>query len=101
MKWSLPFAAAVLACTCAPAAVAQSRTSDPVTEQTPITPPVAEQRAHSYSRFGITVEDPYFWLKDQSYPVVDDPDVLAYLNQENAFFEAQMAPHAELVETLF
>jgi oligopeptidase B len=62
---------------------------------------LAQQRAHSYSRFGITIEDPYYWLKDQSYPVVDDPDVLAYLNQENAWFENAMAPHAPLVETLF
>ncbi|MES2699203.1 MAG: S9 family peptidase, partial [Pseudomonadota bacterium] len=72
-----------------------------MTEQTPTTPPLAEQRAHTYSRFGITIEDPYYWLKDHSYPVVDDPAVLAYLNQENAYFEQAMAPHAPLVETLF
>lgn len=64
-------------------------------------PPIAERRPHSSTRHGITIEDPYFWLKDQKYPVVDDPDVLAYLKEENAYFEAAMKPHETLVETLF
>ncbi|WP_167954455.1 S9 family peptidase [Sphingomonas jejuensis] len=66
-----------------------------------LTPPVAEQRPHSFERHGIRVEDPYAWLKDASYPTVDDPDVLAYLNAENSYFEQAMAPHQALVETLF
>ncbi len=66
-----------------------------------ITPPVAEQRPYSYERHGITVEDPYFWLKDQSYPKVDDEDVLDYLKAENAYFEARMKGQEALVETLF
>ena len=64
-------------------------------------PPVAEKRPHSYSRHGYTIEDPYFWLKDQGYPKVDDADVLAYLKAENAYFEQEMKPHSGLVETLF
>ncbi len=64
-------------------------------------PPKAEQRPHSYERHGYRIEDPYFWLKDQSYPNVDDEDVLAYLKAENAYFEAAMKPHQPLVETLF
>ncbi|HEY0112228.1 MAG TPA: S9 family peptidase [Allosphingosinicella sp.] len=64
-------------------------------------PPKAEQRAYSYERHGYRVEDPYFWLKDQSYPKVDDEDVLSYLKAENAYFEAAMKPHAKLVDTLF
>ncbi|WP_183933954.1 S9 family peptidase [Sphingomicrobium lutaoense] len=64
-------------------------------------PPVAEQRPHSFEHHGITVEDPYHWLKDQSYPKVDDEDVLDYLKAENAYFEAHMAPHKEFTEKLF
>jgi oligopeptidase B len=66
-----------------------------------LTPPVAEKRPHSYTRHGYTVEDAYFWLKDQEYPKVEDADVLSYLKAENAYFEQQMKPHAALVETLF
>ena len=109
MKWTpalaaciaAPLAAAAALCTCAVAVQAQSTESESVTQETPAAPPIAEQRPHSYTRHGITVEDPWHWLKDQSYPVVDDPDVLAYLNAENAWFEAQMAPHQPLVETVF
>jgi oligopeptidase B len=64
-------------------------------------PPVAEQRPHSFERHGVTVQDPYHWLKDQSYPTVDDADVLSYLRAENAYFEAAMAPHRPLIDTLF
>ena len=63
--------------------------------------PRAEQRPHSFERHGIRVDDPYHWLKDQSYPTIDDEDVLSYLRAENAYFEAAMAPHQPLIETLF
>ncbi|HEU0133440.1 MAG TPA: S9 family peptidase, partial [Allosphingosinicella sp.] len=64
-------------------------------------PPRAEPRPHSYERHGYTVEDPYAWLKDPLYPKVEDEEVLAYLKAENGYFERAMAPHSELVETLF
>ena len=84
----------------APAA-AQTQ-SETMTAQTPLPPPpVAEQRPFSFERHGVTVQDPYHWLKDQSYPTVDDADVLSYLRAENAYFEAAMAPHRPLIETLF
>ena len=64
-------------------------------------PPVAAQIPHSYTRHGVTISDPYHWLKDQGYPKVDDKPVLDYLKAENAYFEAQMKPHAARVETIF
>ncbi len=67
----------------------------------PINPPVAEQRPYDYTRHGVTIQDPYFWLKDQSYPEVNDTDVLDYVKAENAYFEAQMKPRAALVEAIF
>ena len=65
------------------------------------TPPIAEQRPHSFERHGITVEDPWAWLRDAGYPEVTDPDVLAYLEAENAYFETVMAPHQQLTDRLF
>lgn len=49
--------------------------------------PVAERRAHVETYHGMQLEDPYHWLKDQSYPKIDDEDVLEYLKEENAYFE--------------
>jgi oligopeptidase B len=83
-----------------PAAANQQRAAMTSTSQLP-PPPVAEQRPHSFERHGIRIDDPYHWLKDQSYPKIDDEDVLAYLMAENAYFEAAMAPHQPLVEQLF
>jgi oligopeptidase B len=83
----------------ATAASAQNGTMTKATDLPP--PPRAEQRPHSYERHGFKVEDPYFWLKDQGYPKVDDEDVLNYLKAENAYFEAAMKPHRKLVDTLF
>ena len=65
------------------------------------TPPRAEKRPHRYERHGVTIEDDYAWLRDPGYPKVEDEDVLGYLKAENAYFEAAMEPHAELVEALF
>ncbi|QJB70240.1 S9 family peptidase [Parasphingorhabdus halotolerans] len=72
------------------------------TKATPMTsPPIAEQRPHSYERHGYTIEDPYFWLKDQSYPTVDDEDVLEYLKAENQWFQQNMAAQKPLTDELF
>ncbi len=70
-------------------------------EQPRMKPPVAPVRDHNFSRFGITVEDPYAWLRDKDYPKVDDPKVLAYLKAENAYFEGRMQAHSGQVDKLF
>jgi oligopeptidase B len=64
-------------------------------------PPIAEQKPHSFERHGVTIEDPWAWLRDPGYPKVEDEAVLAYLREENAYFEAAMKPHQGLIETLF
>jgi oligopeptidase B len=68
---------------------------------TEITPPLAETRPHHFEAHGVRIDDPWAWLKDPGYPEVTDPDILAYLQAENAYFEAQMAPHQPLVETIY
>ncbi len=67
----------------------------------PTSPPTAEKRDYSYSHHGITISDPYHWLKDDSYPTVDDANVLTHLKAENAWFEARMAPQQKLVDELY
>ncbi len=63
--------------------------------------PTAPRRSHRFSHHGIEIEDHYAWLRDPDYPTVDDPDILAYLNAENAYFEHHMAPLKPLVDTIF
>jgi oligopeptidase B len=64
-------------------------------------PPQAEQRPYSYERHGVTIEDPWHWLRDPKYPNVDDPGVLAYLKAENAYFDGWKAQHQGLIDQLF
>ena len=64
-------------------------------------PPTADRREHSQTIHGIEINDPYFWLKDASYPRVDDQDILDYLVAENKYFETLMAPLQELTHRLF
>ncbi|GLI98952.1 S9 family peptidase [Sphingobium sp. BS19] len=70
-----------------------------MTENT--TPPKALTRPHSFSTHGITIEDPWSWLRDPGYPKVTDEDVLSHLKAETAFFEGAMTPHKALTDTLF
>src|SRR5256885_1865339 len=64
-------------------------------------PPVAEPRAYSYERHGVTIEDPWRWLRDPKYPEVTDPDVLAYLHAENDYFQRWAKQHQALTNELF
>ena len=105
MKSSIAIAASALILIMSMGAAAQlSETSGEtisVSETIPNGPPIAEQREHSYTHHGITISDPYHWLKDQSYPVIDDEEVLDYVRAENAWFEAQMGPQKDRVESIF
>ena len=64
-------------------------------------PPIAEQRPHSFTHHGITIEDPWHWLRDPNYPKVDDADILAYLTAENDYFESIMSPHKATADAIF
>ena len=64
-------------------------------------PPVARREIRKTTLHGITIEDPYAWLRDPDYPKVDTPEILAYLNAENAYFDDRMQDAAQLRDTIF
>ena len=76
---------------------------EPMTETATaqIKPPVAAKRPHQATYHNVTITDDYHWLRDSSYPTIDDAEILDHLKAENAYFEAQMAPQAALTETIF
>ena len=61
-----------------------------------MTPPVAKQIPTHSTLFGDTRQDPYVWLRNR-----EDPDTLAYLEAENAYTEAFMAPTKQLQDGLY
>jgi len=62
----------------------------------PARPPVAPQRPRILEAHGDRRVDPYYWMRDRQ-----DPEVIAYLEAENAHAEAVMASSAELQDTLY
>ncbi|MCB2088849.1 MAG: S9 family peptidase, partial [Sphingomonadaceae bacterium] len=72
-----------------------------MTDSTSARPPVAAKKPHSFTHHGITVEDPYAWLRDPGYPEVTDSEVLAHLEAENAWFESRMAGQQDQIDALF
>lgn len=64
-----------------------------------VSAPVAEQRPHVVrAPHGAERQDEYYWLRDDSR---QDPAMLAYLNAENAYADAAMAPLAALKDSLY
>ena len=63
------------------------------------TPPDAPKRPHTVKApFGAERQDPYYWLRDDERK---DPQMLAYLEAENAYTDAVMAPLKPLEEKLY
>jgi oligopeptidase B len=65
--------------------------------QTPTPPVAAVEPRPVISPHGTRI-DPYYWLRDD---LRMDPKVLGYLNAENAYADAMMAPFASLKATLY
>ena len=59
-------------------------------------PPIAARRPHVLEHFGQRRVDDYFWLRQR-----DNPEVIAYLEAENAYTEAMTAHTEPLRETLY
>ncbi len=59
-------------------------------------PPIAEAKPKDLTEHGHTRNDPWYWLNDR-----ENPDVIAYLNAENAYKDAVMADLKDVQEELF
>ena len=60
------------------------------------TPPLAATRPQPLTAHGHTRIDPYYWLRDR-----ENPEVIAYLNAENAYHKAILQDTEPLQETLY
>ena len=65
--------------------------SDPIAQ-----PPVAPQKPHVSLWHGEKVNDPWFWLREKN-----SPEVVAYLNAENAYTEVMTADLKPFSEALY
>jgi oligopeptidase B len=67
-----------------------------VLAQTPPHPPIARQVEHISSWHGEKVNDPFFWIREQS-----NPEVLKYLEAENAYTEAMTKDIQPFADALY
>jgi oligopeptidase B len=65
--------------------------------QSPPTPPVAVQKPHTV-KGPVDRNDPYYWLRDDTRK---NAEMLGYLNAENAYADAVLAPTKPLQDKLF
>ena len=59
-------------------------------------PPMAEKKTKTTNIHGETIVDDYFWLREKS-----NPQVMAYLEAENAHTDAAMKPTEALQQKLY
>jgi oligopeptidase B len=59
-------------------------------------PPVAKIEPKTLELNGVTRTDNYYWLRDKT-----NPDVVAYLNAENAYAETQLSPLKATIDELY
>ncbi len=90
---ALPVAALLPAC---------ASTDAPMPDAIALAPPVARLEPKTITQLGRTRVDNYAWLKDDNWqevmrdPSLLKPDIRAYLDEENAYREQQMASTATL-----
>lgn len=71
----------------------------PVLAQDAPKPPVAAKKPFTVKApFGATRQDDYYWLRDDTRK---NPEMLAYLNAENAYADAVLAPEKPFADKLF
>lgn len=75
--------------------LASCNTQNPSTETT-MKPPIAAIKPHEMTIHGHTRTDNYFWLKER-----ENPEVIAYLEEENAYTESVMADTEQFQEDLY
>ena len=61
-----------------------------------VAPPIAPQHSYVHSLHGDERIDPYFWMRDR-----ENPEVIAYLEAENAYTEAMMQQTRSLQQSLY
>ncbi len=67
-----------------------------IVAQTDMKPPVAKKENKVTKINGYELKDDYFWLRDKK-----NPEVIKYLEAENAYTNAAMKPHEKFVKNLY
>lgn len=93
-RWLLTAVCALLLAACGQQAPLPTTQAPPA-----LKPPLAAARPHAVvAPHGASRNDEYYWLRDDSR---SNPEMLAYLQAENAYADAVMAPQQALRDSLY
>jgi oligopeptidase B len=70
-----------------------------IVAQTDMKPPAARKETRVTKINGFELKDDYFWLRDRNEK--KNPEIIKYLEDENAYTEAFMKPHAAFIDNLY
>src|SRR5947209_927981 len=76
--------------------MAQTQTNNNTVAPVAAAPPVAKKIPHTTEVHGTTLHDDYFWMRDKK-----NPEVISYLEAENAYTAALMKPTEDLQGKLY
>src|SRR5215212_3916303 len=70
-----------------------------IAAQTDMKPPVAKKEPKVTKIHGYEIVDDYAWLRDRNDK--KNPEIMKYLEAENAYTESFMKPHQPFIENLY
>jgi oligopeptidase B len=70
-----------------------------IVAQTDMKPPIAKKETKITKIHGYELRDDYAWLRDRNKE--KNPEIIKYLEAENAYTEAYMKPHEAFIENLY
>ncbi len=60
-------------------------------------PPIAQSIHHTKTFHGVEIFDEYHWMRDKSWPVVDNAEIMSYIQEENTYATKILEQHTDLV----
>lgn len=82
-----------------PALLLVAFTGNIILAQNDMKPPVAKKEPKVLKIHGYEITDNYFWLRDRNDK--KNPEVIKYLEAENAYTDAHMKPHQPFIDSLY
>src|SRR6188474_3384034 len=76
-----------------------SATAQPAPSSTEMKPPIAKKVPKVLKIHGYEITDNYAWLRDRNDQ--KNPEIIKYLEENNAYTDSFMKPHQPFVDTLY
>jgi protease II len=67
-----------------------------------VNPPTLFEKEHLvFNKWGLEVNDEFWWLNEKAKENIDDPKILKHLEEENAYADSRLVHTTDLQNTLY